>query len=134
MVAEKRKAVDLTNCDREPIHILGAIQPIGFLIALTSDWMVSRVSANIGDFLPFPADEMLGRSLGETFTPAAIHSLRNRLSMLRGPNAVERIFDCALVMALPISMSGCTCPAIRSSSKRNLHPTSTVMRPAPCAR
>jgi light-regulated signal transduction histidine kinase (bacteriophytochrome)/CheY-like chemotaxis protein len=97
MVAEKRKAVDLTNCDREPIHILGAIQPIGFLIALTSDWMVSRVSANIGDFLPFPADEMLGRSLGETFTPAAIHSLRNRLSMLRGPNAVERIFDCALV-------------------------------------
>jgi light-regulated signal transduction histidine kinase (bacteriophytochrome) len=30
-------AVNLTNCDREPIHILGAIQPFGFLIALTTD-------------------------------------------------------------------------------------------------
>lgn len=31
-------SVDLTNCDREPIHIPGAIQPIGFLVALTADW------------------------------------------------------------------------------------------------
>ena len=42
--------VDLTNCDREPIHLLGAIQPIGFLVVLSADWLVSRVSANIGDF------------------------------------------------------------------------------------
>ena len=27
-------AVDLTNCDREPIHIPGLIQPFGFLVAL----------------------------------------------------------------------------------------------------
>jgi light-regulated signal transduction histidine kinase (bacteriophytochrome) len=24
--------VDLTNCDREPIHLISAIQPTGFLI------------------------------------------------------------------------------------------------------
>lgn len=29
--------VDLTNCDREPIHILGAIQPFGFLLAAQRD-------------------------------------------------------------------------------------------------
>ena len=35
--------VDLTNCDREPIHLLGAIQPFGFLIAVsTADWTVTR--------------------------------------------------------------------------------------------
>ena len=28
-------AVDLSNCDREPIHVLGKVQPFGFLIALT---------------------------------------------------------------------------------------------------
>ena len=47
-----RPTVDLTNCDREPIHLLGAIQPIGFLLALTLDWIVARASANVGAFLP----------------------------------------------------------------------------------
>ena len=28
--------LDLTNCDREPIHQLGEIQPIGFLLVLTA--------------------------------------------------------------------------------------------------
>ena len=27
-------SVDLTNCDREPIHVPGSIQPHGFLLAL----------------------------------------------------------------------------------------------------
>ena len=30
--------VDLTNCDREPIHIPGAIQPFGFLLALSAEF------------------------------------------------------------------------------------------------
>ncbi len=30
------RPLDLTNCDREPIHLLGAIQPFGFLIAVAS--------------------------------------------------------------------------------------------------
>jgi len=90
--------VDLTNCDREPIHQLGAIQPIGFLIALSSDWMISRVSANIGTFLPGADPEALaGRPLTELFSPSAIHGLRNRMAMLRGPDSVERIFGCRLL-------------------------------------
>ena len=44
-------AVDLTNCDREPIHVLGSVQSFGFLIALTADWLVSRASANIESFI-----------------------------------------------------------------------------------
>ena len=38
--------VDLTSCDREPIHILGAVQPFGFLLGVSSDWIVVRASAN----------------------------------------------------------------------------------------
>ncbi len=90
-------AVDLTNCDREPIHILGAIQPIGFLIALTADWMVARVSANVAEFLGREPGELFGKPLREVFPAATVHDLRNRAGMLRGPDAVERMFNCRIV-------------------------------------
>ncbi|MGO8506741.1 hypothetical protein AB9F35_36200, partial [Rhizobium leguminosarum] len=35
--------VDLTNCDREPIHQLGSVQPFGFLMAVSSDWIVKTI-------------------------------------------------------------------------------------------
>lgn len=88
--------VDLSNCDREPIHQLGAIQPIGFLIALSSDWIASQVSANVEAFLGIPPEAMVGRPITEYFDPGAIHNLRNRVAMLRGPDSVERIFGCRL--------------------------------------
>ncbi|MBO9715125.1 HWE histidine kinase domain-containing protein [Sphingomonas sp.] len=84
--------VDLTNCDREPIHELGAIQPFGFLLALSNDWLVRRASANIADFFGTPAEELLGTHAEPLLGDGAIHLLRNRLAMLRGPDAVERVF------------------------------------------
>ncbi|MDT9599775.1 HWE histidine kinase domain-containing protein [Sphingosinicella rhizophila] len=89
--------VDLTNCDREPIHILGAIQPIGFLIALTQDWVIARVSANVADFLGSGPEELIGRPLAEILSSEAIHMLRNRTAILRGADSVERIFGCKLL-------------------------------------
>ena len=41
------KPIDLTNCDREPIHIPGLIQPYGFLLCLDSQSRrVVQASAN----------------------------------------------------------------------------------------
>src|SRR3569832_1599445 len=85
------REVDLTNCDREPIHQLGEIQPIGFLIVLTSDWMISNVSRNVGEILEISGD-LIGRPASEILTKAAIHALRNRLALLRGKDALERVF------------------------------------------
>ncbi|ODP38992.1 HWE histidine kinase domain-containing protein [Sphingomonas turrisvirgatae] len=90
------QSVDLTNCDREPIHILGAIQPVGFLIALTADWMVARVSENLADYLGRSPMDVLGQPLAAIFPAAAVHDLRNRTALLRGPDAVERLFDVRL--------------------------------------
>ncbi|MBB4798308.1 light-regulated signal transduction histidine kinase (bacteriophytochrome) [Brevundimonas bullata] len=90
-------SVDLTNCDREPIHIPGAIQPIGFLVALTADWQVARVSANIEDFLHQSPEAVVGALIQDLFTPKAVHDLRNRVAMLGGRDAVERLFSCVLV-------------------------------------
>ncbi|MDT8759474.1 GAF domain-containing protein [Sphingomonas psychrotolerans] len=88
--------VDLTNCDREPIHELGAIQPFGFLLALSTDWLIRRASANIHEFFGVEAAELLGTSAIPLFGEHAVHTLRNRLAMLRGPDSVERMFGLTL--------------------------------------
>ena len=89
--------VDLTNCDREPIHLLGAIQPIGFLLALSSDWLVARASANFEDFFGREPEDVIGKPAATLLSPDAVHSIRNRLSLLRSPDASERIYRCPLI-------------------------------------
>ena len=94
-------AVDLSNCDREPIHVLGKVQPFGFLIALTADWLVARVSANSADFIGLSPDDMLGRPISDILASDAIHALRNRITLLRGPDSVERLFSVPLIEGGP---------------------------------
>jgi light-regulated signal transduction histidine kinase (bacteriophytochrome) len=88
--------VDLTNCEREPIHILGNIQDFGFLVAVSVDWLVARVSANLARFTGTAPDAALGQPLAALFTETAIHAIRNRITLLRGPDAVERLFGLVL--------------------------------------
>ncbi|MEG3124255.1 HWE histidine kinase domain-containing protein [Sphingomonas sp. GB1N7] len=89
--------VDLTNCDREPIHVPGLIQPFGFLVAVSTDWLVSRVSANVGDFSGLSPDHILGKPLRSIFSDNAEHALRNLASQLRGVDAIERAFNMPLM-------------------------------------
>ncbi len=88
--------VDLTNCEREPIHVLGNIQPFGFLLAAGADWLVSRASANLESFIGLKAEDALGQPLTGIFTEKALHALRNRVTLLRGPDSVERLFNVTL--------------------------------------
>lgn len=45
------KKVTLTNCDKEPIHVLGQIQPYGFLLVFDKkSHTLSRVSQNVFSF------------------------------------------------------------------------------------
>ncbi len=88
--------VNLTNCDREPIHILGAVQSIGILFALSRDWIVERVSANVGEMIGTTIDTAIGASFEALVTPKAVHDIRNRFAMIDGQDAVERIFGCQL--------------------------------------
>ena len=55
--------VDLTNCDREPIHIIGHAQPHGVLLALDPKTLaVDQVSASAEAHFGLGAEAMLGRS------------------------------------------------------------------------
>ena len=57
-------AVDLTNCERELIHLAGSIQPHGALLVVREpDLTVLQLSANAGDVLGVAHAELLGRSL-----------------------------------------------------------------------
>lgn len=89
--------VDLTNCDREPIHQLGSVQPFGFLLAISSDWIVMHASANLVEFLGVAQSDAIGRPVVSLITSEALHAIRNKLTTLRGPDIVERIFGIALM-------------------------------------
>ncbi|HEX2809352.1 MAG TPA: diguanylate cyclase, partial [Kineosporiaceae bacterium] len=54
------------DCDREPIHLSGAIQPQGFLVAVDpATTRIEVASANLSTFLPVRADEALGGELAD---------------------------------------------------------------------
>ena len=94
--------VDLSNCDREPIHILSNVQPFGFLVATSSDWVIAQLSANAPAWLGQTLDALLGSSLRALIEPEALHTLRNRLAVLRGEDAVERAFSVRLIKDGPL--------------------------------
>jgi light-regulated signal transduction histidine kinase (bacteriophytochrome)/CheY-like chemotaxis protein len=88
--------VDLTNCDREPIHLLGAIQSPGFLIVVSTDWIIARVSKNIRDLLGFDPEDLIGNPFADYVPAAMLHDLRNKISYLTEPDMVERMFGCQI--------------------------------------
>lgn len=95
MITVEGVIVDLTSCDREPIHILGAVQPFGFLIAVSTDWRVLFVSENAPLWLGRSVEEILGAQLAEFFNAEARHLIRGRLQVLL-QDSVERIFGMTL--------------------------------------
>ena len=55
--------IDLTNCDREPIHIPGKIQSHGFLIVIDSGNFIRFYSENIKDYIPEIPQDLLGKHI-----------------------------------------------------------------------
>ena len=79
--------VDLNECDREPIHIPGTIQPFGVLFALDEEMKVTQVSENVSDHLSLRVDEALGRPLSESVDPAGAEEVRSVLREQRWHDA-----------------------------------------------
>lgn len=65
-------SVDLTECDREPIHVPGAIQGHGVLLAVMEpELTIAHVSANVADFFGVAAAAAIGRPLAKLVGPSA---------------------------------------------------------------
>jgi len=92
MNADPHEKVDLTNCDREPIHKLGLIQDFGALVAVTSDFNVAHISANCADILDLGTPIAVGDRLADHFPEEALRLLRRKLAEAADLGTVERIF------------------------------------------
>ncbi|MEX6507029.1 HWE histidine kinase domain-containing protein [Jiella sp. M17.18] len=125
--------VDLSNCDREPIHLLGQIQGFGFLIAASMDWLVQHVSANVADYLGRAPDDLLGEPLSGILPRASLHAIRGRLQVLAPNDGSERIFGLDLLgngrlfdVAIHISGNSIVIEAEPASEDRAVNPGTLV--------
>ena len=71
--------VAVSECEREPVHIPGAIQPFGVLLAFNlPTWTITHVSLNAaGLFDKASAEAMIGQPMETIFSQKIIHDLRN---------------------------------------------------------
>jgi light-regulated signal transduction histidine kinase (bacteriophytochrome)/CheY-like chemotaxis protein len=70
--------VDLTNCDREPIHIPGSVQPHGAMIVLHPDsYTTLFVSENLGQVTGYAGKIGSGVPLRDIIGDRAAHDVRN---------------------------------------------------------
>ena len=77
MVEDIAKQADLTNCDREPIHIPGAILPHGAMIVVDpATYAVLQVAGDTKTLLGIGHDDMLGQSLETMLRPDQMEMLR----------------------------------------------------------
>jgi light-regulated signal transduction histidine kinase (bacteriophytochrome) len=75
--ADPAATTDVTNCDREPIHIPGAILPHGAMLVLDGETLdVMQVAGDVTGLLGASADELLGHSAATVFQPQQIATLR----------------------------------------------------------
>jgi len=84
--------VDLTNCDREPIHLLGGVQGYGCMIATSSDFMINHVSQNVQEILQVSPAQAIGGRLLEFLPEQTIHDLRTKLQLLNVETNSSRLF------------------------------------------
>ncbi|BAU62866.1 Multi-sensor Signal Transduction Histidine Kinase [Stanieria sp. NIES-3757] len=74
------ETLNLTNCDREPIHIPGSIQPHGILIALNpSDLTIIQLSNNTEALLGYQPQDLLEKNLSQLLNPQQVKTIQKCL-------------------------------------------------------
>ena len=74
--------VDLSNCDREPIHIPGQVQSHGFLIAIDQEYIIRYCSDNITAFINDCPADLLNKPL---------HYFESLLGNLHQPDFIKQL-------------------------------------------
>src|ERR1700712_527584 len=73
--------IDLTDCDREPIHMPGSIQSHGALLVLDPTRLtIKLVAGDTNGLLGHAPEALLGRPLVKLLSPARVKSLRALLA------------------------------------------------------
>jgi len=80
-------------CALEQIQFLGEVQKHGFLLELSSDWIVRRASTNIGQFLPTDHSAILGLPASDVLGREVVHDLRSQLQIGDASGGVEAVLS-----------------------------------------
>lgn len=98
-----RGLVNLDNCEQEPIHVPGSIQPHGFLLALNSSHLVEYCSGNLRSFLQLGPEQVLQQHLnlvvGKEQGESLVRYIGNRATTVIAPHVVsinDRLYQCAV--------------------------------------
>lgn len=70
----------LATCEAEPIHVTGAIQPHGLLIAIDEDERVVVAARNTEEMLGLPLTKVQGRALAEVVGDEAVAAVRQAVA------------------------------------------------------
>ena len=107
-------SVDLTNCDREPIHILGHVQSYGVLLVCSgATWSITQASANAAEFFGRSPETFLGLEASTLLGAPAVRALSHALENAKA-SCTARVLHCGLA-------NGKTCHiAINQNSGRLL--------------
>jgi diguanylate cyclase (GGDEF)-like protein len=91
----------IAECEKEPIHIPGSIQPFGILLTVESEnLLISNISENCLEFWNRPAQDLIGHSFQGLLTADDVASLQNHI---QHPNLKEQP---ALRICLPSARTG----------------------------
>lgn len=84
------------SCDSEQIQFLGQIQPFGFLLEVSPDWIVVRASSNVEQFTAVNADSAIGMQLDELLGRRAMHDVRGEMQVIGLGGGIRKIYDVAI--------------------------------------
>jgi len=65
-------------------------------IVLVPDWLINHASKNVSELLSLESADVIGTPASDVLTPDAIHTIRTKLQLLSGTDALERIFGIQL--------------------------------------
>ncbi|WP_158800650.1 ATP-binding protein [Pedobacter sp. L105] len=97
--------VDLTNCDKEPIHIPGKIQSHGFLITVDIQTLtINYISENTSSFIAADATTLLGLPFGQFENLAGLKEESGQLLQLLKLGEAQKNFD--TINPYPVKIDG----------------------------
>ncbi len=79
-----RDLVNLENCESEPIHIPGSIQPHGFLLGVSTGDQIEYCSGNTAIHTGMPVESLLGKNLIDILGAKQNTALHEYLAALTG--------------------------------------------------
>ena len=77
-----RNIINLSNCDEEPIHIPGTIQPHGFLLAVNNDdFRIQFCSENVNECLGAAPQDVLNKPFNSFISEGDYKSFLDHISI-----------------------------------------------------